>query len=130
MPTDEAAEFEHDESRFIDGVFNYCDRWCEKCRFNDRCRVYDQELAMKERHEILGEDPSDPKLVMEDVAATFEQTMEMLKKMAEEMGVDLSEAPPEPRRRRRSDIGGFPRHSLFKRAEQWMDRVEEFLDTM
>ena len=26
--------------RFIEGVFNYCDRWCERCRFQSRCRLY------------------------------------------------------------------------------------------
>jgi hypothetical protein len=33
-------------SRFIDGVYNYCDSWCERCRFQSRCRVYrDMRLA-------------------------------------------------------------------------------------
>jgi hypothetical protein len=26
--------------RFIPGVYNYCDRWCERCRFQMRCRVF------------------------------------------------------------------------------------------
>ena len=26
--------------KFIDGVYNYCDRWCERCRFQSRCRLY------------------------------------------------------------------------------------------
>jgi hypothetical protein len=25
---------------FIDGVYNYCDRWCERCPLTARCRVY------------------------------------------------------------------------------------------
>jgi hypothetical protein len=25
---------------FIDGIYNYCDRWCERCRFQTRCRLY------------------------------------------------------------------------------------------
>jgi len=25
---------------FILGVYNYCDRWCEQCRFTSRCRVF------------------------------------------------------------------------------------------
>lgn len=24
-------------ARFIPGVYNYCDRWCERCRFRQRC---------------------------------------------------------------------------------------------
>jgi hypothetical protein len=30
---------------FIIGVYNYCDRWCERCRLQTRCRVFvDQQL--------------------------------------------------------------------------------------
>jgi hypothetical protein len=25
---------------FIVGIFNYCDRWCERCEFTSRCRVF------------------------------------------------------------------------------------------
>jgi hypothetical protein len=28
------------DSRFIPGIYNYCDRWCERCAFTHRCRVY------------------------------------------------------------------------------------------
>lgn len=28
-----------DAQGFIQGIFNYCDRWCEKCRFVRQCRV-------------------------------------------------------------------------------------------
>ncbi|HEY5463447.1 MAG TPA: hypothetical protein VIJ95_09330 [Hanamia sp.] len=28
------------ESKFIPGIHNYCDRWCERCYFTSRCRVY------------------------------------------------------------------------------------------
>lgn len=26
--------------QFIDGIFKYCDRWCERCPFTSRCRNY------------------------------------------------------------------------------------------
>ena len=29
--------------KFISGIYNYCDRWCERCRFTAYCRVYDTE---------------------------------------------------------------------------------------
>jgi hypothetical protein len=28
--------------RFVPGVYNYCDGWCERCRFQPRCRIYDE----------------------------------------------------------------------------------------
>jgi hypothetical protein len=27
-------------ARFIAGIYNYCDRWCERCRFQSCCRLY------------------------------------------------------------------------------------------
>jgi len=38
---------ERDGQGFIPGVYNYCDRWCERCPFASRCRVYATELALR-----------------------------------------------------------------------------------
>ena len=35
--------------KYIDSIFNYCDRWCERCPFTSRCRSYSMGQAM-ERH--------------------------------------------------------------------------------
>lgn len=37
---------ERREHGFIPGIFNYCDRWCERCPFTSRCRVYAIEMAL------------------------------------------------------------------------------------
>lgn len=29
----------------IDGIFNYCDRWCERCAFTNRCTIFAIEIA-------------------------------------------------------------------------------------
>ena len=29
----------------IAGIFNYCDRWCERCSFTSRCSIYEDESA-------------------------------------------------------------------------------------
>ncbi len=36
---------ETDEHGFIPGIHNYCDRWCERCAFTTRCRVYAIEMT-------------------------------------------------------------------------------------
>jgi hypothetical protein len=33
---------------FIDGIFNYCDRWCERCPLTARCRVFAMEQGFEE----------------------------------------------------------------------------------
>lgn len=45
-------EVEFNESKekdFIPGISNYCDRWCERCNFQDKCMNYSFELEMKEK---------------------------------------------------------------------------------
>jgi len=36
-----------DEEGFVPGIHNYCDRWCERCDFTDKCRVFDMEDEMR-----------------------------------------------------------------------------------
>jgi hypothetical protein len=33
--------------RFIPGVYNYCDRWCERCTLSSRCRVFQHRQAFE-----------------------------------------------------------------------------------
>jgi len=33
---------------FISGIYNYCDRWCERCAFTHRCRVYATQKQFEE----------------------------------------------------------------------------------
>ena len=36
--------FDSDENR-IPGIYNFCDRWCERCNFTDRCEGFAREIA-------------------------------------------------------------------------------------
>ena len=40
----------------IPGVYNYCDRWCERCVFSRRCRVFRDARTMEQALE-RGQDP-------------------------------------------------------------------------
>ncbi len=40
---------EEPEGDFIPGIYNYCNRWCERCLYTDRCRVFaDEKIFMHE----------------------------------------------------------------------------------
>ena len=43
----------HPVSGFIPGIYNFCDRWCEKCSYKANCLSYTMEKKFKERE---GED--------------------------------------------------------------------------
>ena len=79
----------------IPGIHNYCDRWCEKCEFTDRCATYSFEESSKEVF-------SDPDAKWDHLSiilnATFEYLSEELKKHGyteEQMAAMADEASPE-----------------------------------
>jgi hypothetical protein len=74
------------EKRFIPGVYNYCDRWCERCPLTSRCLNFS----------ISQEDSSDPeaqdirnKAFWNKLSETLAETMELLRESAKEWGIDL-----------------------------------------
>jgi len=72
------------EDGFIDSIFKYCDKWCERCSFTSKCRHF----ALSENESAT----NGPEL-WEYLEAVFKATMLMLDEMTAKMGIDL---PPEP----------------------------------
>ncbi len=71
---------------FISGIYNYCDRWCEKCAFTSRCMNFAMEKEFfpdQASHDARNED------FWEAMSRVFEVTMELLNDLAEEKGIDL-----------------------------------------
>ncbi len=73
----------------ISGIYNYCDRWCERCPFTSRCLNYD----LDEERDLDELDISNEAFwnkVMESLQTTFD----LIQDMAEEAGIDLDEIEP------------------------------------
>jgi hypothetical protein len=79
----------YDEERFIPGIYNYCDRWCERCNMTQRCLLYYQDSRRKAEHLAKGENPHDWDIVLQDLHESFQETLAMLRKHAAEEGIDL-----------------------------------------
>lgn len=58
MNTDESAEL-FNEPRFIQGIYDYCDFWCEKCAFTAHCFRFAQRLLEGEQKIDLTDSPED-----------------------------------------------------------------------
>lgn len=77
------------DPRFISGIYNYCDRWCERCPLSNRCLNYAMEKE---------EDDGDPEArdltnekFWKKLENTFRDTIEMVREDAKEMGIDLDD---------------------------------------
>lgn len=69
----------------ISGIYNYCDRWCERCSFTGRCANY----AMTEQNQSESKNDPHNKAFWEELHNIFQLTLEMVKESAEEYGIDL-----------------------------------------
>jgi hypothetical protein len=123
--------------KFISGIHNYCDRWCERCHFTARCEVYAAEEANLD--DGSSRDISNAAF-WEKLKSTFEETHKMITEWAEENGVDLSAKALAPiaelQEKQRRDTR---KHPLAQAAEKYafdlrewfakeFPQIEEFTD--
>jgi hypothetical protein len=71
---------------FISGIYNYCDRWCERCAFTSRCMVFAMEQA---DHLLPGERDVRNKEFWKKLEANLKLTRKMVHEMAKERGIEL-----------------------------------------
>jgi hypothetical protein len=64
------------EDGFIVGVYNYCDRWCERCPLTGRCRVFAEEQRLSFETQMSTSAGAAPGLrSLGAVAAALEETI-------------------------------------------------------
>ena len=73
----------------IPGIYNYCDRWCERCCLTDRCAVYESEknAAAEKKDENLSD--------WDKVVHNLHNSFQLIRQMAKEQGIDLNSIPQE-----------------------------------
>lgn len=82
-------------SHLIPGIFNYCDRWCERCSFIDRCA----QGVMEQKRWAKGKD-WEPEDFFEELKKIYPFTESKMSEWLEENDIDPSEIEesylPEP----------------------------------
>lgn len=73
------------ENSFIPGIFNYCDRWCERCPLAARCRIY----AMEQEYTPDAREDGAQEAFERNLQNIFTETKEMLREAAAERGIDI-----------------------------------------
>lgn len=88
MDMDRMDELARDP-RFISGIYNYCDRWCERCAFTSRCLNY----AMGEEMEAGAFQARDNEneAFWDKLHETFESTRDTIEEETEDLDFDLDE---------------------------------------
>jgi hypothetical protein len=78
------------KQKFIAGIYNYCDRWCERCTLASRCRNYEGNIKASLEDNDLGNEK-----FWKQLSNKMADAMVLLKKSAEKFGLDLDNIPPE-----------------------------------
>src|SRR5262245_22178318 len=82
------------EPRFISGIYNYCDRWCERCNFTSRCLTYERLPESSKSDDLAAHDLNNAKF-WEELRGIFNETREMIEEFAAERGIDLQSVESE-----------------------------------
>jgi hypothetical protein len=111
---------------FISGIYNYCDRWCERCPFTTRCLVYATERAADVSDDPEVHDINNAKF-WSRLESIFRETHEMIVEWAQEAGLDLetleAEAAQADREQQRHDA---KQHELSLSARRYAEMVERW----
>jgi hypothetical protein len=71
------------EKKYISGIHSYCDRWCERCAFTARCRVFEADPS---NMEALPDDPDNPEF-WDKLRNHFQDALDMLQNMTDDLDI-------------------------------------------
>lgn len=115
------------DARYIPGIYNYCDRWCERCAFTDRCMTFAMEPEEDEREGGL---PMDAKEFWRRFESSLAVTQELVAEMAKEQGIAFEEEElAELGRRQKQRHDEAENHPLARAAFAYDELVDEWFQT-
>lgn len=115
------------DPRCISGIYNYCDRWCERCPFTSRCLTY----AIETEH--TGETATNDihnKAFWNKLQLIFQQTKEMITELAMKRGIDLNSLDTESVSNEISfQIDELKNHALSLSARYYSEMVDMWFES-
>lgn len=112
-------------TKFIPGIYNYCDRWCERCTFTSRCRTFEKTGNLSPEQLDINN-----KAFWDNIAANFREAIEGLQKMAKEKGIDLDKEIPDEEdfiKKRKEKKDRMQKHPLHELCTKYVSIINPFL---
>jgi hypothetical protein len=110
------------DPRHIRGIYNYCDRWCERCPLTSRCLDFALEAEAGLASEEM--DFSNDRF-WHKMSASLQLVYDLLHELAAEEGIDLdsleAEEPEEDKE---------PVHILIPMSRRYLVMVDEWVGTL
>lgn len=107
----------------ISGIYNYCDRWCERCPLTSRCLVYATE--QEDDNSFPGNDLRN-EAFWQKLNTIFQETREMIVEWAKEAGMDLngSNDDDESRQHRKRQL--VDNHPLTRAGKKYANTASDW----
>lgn len=118
--------------KFISGIYNYCDRWCERCAFTPQCMTY---AICEEDDNPQSKDISN-QAFWDKIGEIFKTTLEMVKEDAEKMGIDLDKIDYEKAEKYEEKVHKISQEQPYSKAaldysdtvHNWFESNKELLE--
>ena len=116
------------KEKFISGIYNYCDRWCERCTFTTRCRSYERTSQLASEQLNMNN-----QAFWDNISDNFKEAVKLLHKAAEKFGFDLNTPMTEEEETKYRENESFLRSatkesSITKLCKQYQKIVMPFVE--
>ena len=112
---------------FIPGIYNYCDRWCERCPFTSHCMNFalsEEQFDDPQARDINNE------AFWTKLSEIFQVTLEMVKEFAEQEGIDLDSLDLQAASDERENIRDTAEnHECCREAKAYSQMVKDWFDS-
>ncbi|MCU0858676.1 MAG: hypothetical protein MUC65_09780 [Pontiellaceae bacterium] len=113
--------------QFISGIYNYCDRWCERCTLRNKCFSFAMDSDLRTENSPHN-DPNNEEF-WDGIHESFALAFELLQESAEKWGVDLNSDPdPKREKRERRRDRQTERDPLLKNSMAYAKAVDAWMD--
>ena len=111
----------------IEGIYNYCDRWCERCPMTAHCAVFVMEKA--ESNNCLSHDLEN-EAFWQQIQNILKTALELLRELAQEAGVDLDALILTEDETSRDRLNKeTEEHTLVRQAMEYMKKVRQWFES-
>ncbi len=112
----------------ISGIYNYCDRWCERCPLTSRCLVYATEQVDHNGSHNGSMHSHDQRneAFWHKLSSVLLETQEMISEWAREAGLDLSYVPEEETQRRKHRRQLVDNHPLARAGKKYANSASDW----
>lgn len=112
--------------KFIPGIYNYCDRWCERCPFTSRCMNY--AIRQEDYGDLESLDMNNKEFWLK-LSETLSGALDLLKEMLEESGINIDEVNVEnAMNEEEQNLKLAEDHDCAREAKAYYEMVEKWLE--